>query len=98
MSSLEGGLDCSRTHERTFIAWKSQTPAEEAKKDEPAVEKKDTPFDKPVPGSTLRRLDDPTFTPDINSPAARPTAATDDLDKAHDRFDRFWGGNKEENV
>lgn len=52
------------------------------------------PFDKPIPGSTLRRLDDPTFDTDITSSVTvndRP-AATDDLNEARDRFDRFWGG------
>lgn len=82
-----------------FTAWKNQKSTEESiKKDELIKEKSEIPYDKPVPGSTLRRLDDPTFIPDINSPAARPIAATDVLDKAHDRFDRFWGGNKDENV
>lgn len=38
-------------------------------------------YDKPVPGSTLRCLDDPDFNPEINSPAvARP--------EAHD--ERYW--------
>lgn len=55
------------------------------------------PYDKPIPGSTLRCLDDPNFNRDINSPTsatAAPTtcaAATDDLNEARDRFDRFWG-------
>ncbi|XP_038105860.1 nascent polypeptide-associated complex subunit alpha, muscle-specific form isoform X9 [Culex quinquefasciatus] len=49
-------------------------------------------FDKPVPGSTLRCLDDPTFdTADINSPVTNRNVASDVLDKARDRFDRFWG-------
>lgn len=60
-------------------------------------------YDKPIPGSTLRCLDDPTFDPEINSPssaigAGNRTMASDVLEKARDRFDRFWGGNKEENV
>lgn len=56
-------------------------------------------YDKPVPGSTLRCLEDPTFDPEINSPSAgNRTMASDVLEKARDRFDRFWGGNKEENV
>lgn len=49
-------------------------------------------YDKPVPGSTLRCLDDPNFDPEINSPAAKQTVADDSFDKAHDRFDRFWSG------
>ncbi|XP_031630933.1 uncharacterized protein LOC116345606 isoform X3 [Contarinia nasturtii] len=56
------------------------------------------PYDKPIPGSTLRRLDDPTFDTDITSSVTtvkdRP-AATDDLNEARDRFDRFWGCNKD---
>lgn len=63
-------------------------------------------YDKPVPGSTLRCLDDPTFDSDIMLPtsaaaagAVNRTKASDVLEKARDRFDRFWGGNnKEENV
>lgn len=57
---------------------------------------------RPVPGSTLRCLDDPSF-PDINSPpssvAARNIvnpATVEVVDKARDRFDRFWGGSNEE--
>lgn len=54
------------------------------------------PFDKPVPGSTLRRLDDPNFDSDVNSTvASKGPAATDDLNEARDRFDRFWGCNKD---
>lgn len=56
------------------------------------------PFDKPIPGSTLRRLDDPIFDTDVTSSVPtikeRP-AATDDLNEARDRFDRFWGCNKD---
>lgn len=53
------------------------------------------PYDKPVPGSTLRCLDDPSFNRDINSPSSC-VAATDDMNEARDRFDRFWGGKKDE--
>lgn len=55
-------------------------------------------FDKPIPGSTLRCLDDPIFETDLNAPPTsnRPVA-TDELDKARDRFDRFWGGNADGN-
>lgn len=49
---------------------------------------------KQIAGSTLRCLDDPIFDPDINSPAAKQVVATDTLDKAHDRYDRFWSGNE----
>lgn len=55
------------------------------------------PFDKPVPGSTLRRLDDPNFDSDVTSTvASKGPAATDDLNEARDRFDRFWGCNKDQ--
>ncbi|XP_052866169.1 serine/arginine repetitive matrix protein 1 [Anopheles cruzii] len=52
-------------------------------------------FDKPVPGSTLRCLDDPAFESDINSPLGNRSVATEVLDKARDRFDRFWGNPNE---
>lgn len=55
---------------------------------------------RPVQGS-LHCLDDPSF-PDINSPpsavAPRTTVNPDTVevvDKARDRFDRFWGGSNE---
>lgn len=53
------------------------------------------PYDKPIPGSTLRRLDDPDFDVDTSSVALKFPAATDDLNEARDRFDRFWGSNKD---
>ncbi|XP_046803922.1 uncharacterized protein LOC111675514 [Lucilia cuprina] len=81
---------------------------------------------KPVPGTTIRVLEDPMFDVDVilaSSAAAggqqqqaanlssssnsttttastARTTATDVLEKARDRFDRFWGGNtsKEESV
>ncbi|XP_036329562.1 mucin-19 isoform X2 [Rhagoletis pomonella] len=88
------------------------------------------PTGKPVPGSTLRCLDDPIFDVDIaahlgggggvggvgigvsaggggntsSSSTSTTTAVTarttaqDVLEKARDRFDRFWGGSKEEQV
>uniref|UniRef100_A0AAG5CQ33 Nuclear protein MDM1 n=1 Tax=Anopheles atroparvus TaxID=41427 RepID=A0AAG5CQ33_ANOAO len=52
-------------------------------------------YDKPVPGSTLRCLEDPAFESDINSPLANRNVATEVLDKARDRFDRFWGNPNE---
>lgn len=63
-------------------------------------------YDKPVPGSTLRCLEDPIFDAEIPSPIGTTagqqsmgrTMAADVLEKARDRFDRFWGGVKEENV
>ncbi|XP_055710379.1 cell surface glycoprotein 1 isoform X2 [Phlebotomus papatasi] len=48
-------------------------------------------YDKPVPGSTLRRLEDPAFEPD---PKRQGVPSTEPFEKAHDRFDRFWGGEK----
>ncbi|XP_020715666.1 uncharacterized protein LOC110118411 [Ceratitis capitata] len=86
---------------------------------------KTTTAGKPVPGSTLRCLDDPIFDVDIahlggggggigvsaggggntsSSSTSTTTAVTarttanDVLEKARDRFDRFWGGSKEEHV
>lgn len=55
------------------------------------------PYEKPVPGSTLRRLDDPDFDVDVTSSTvtSKGPAATDDLNEARDRFDRFWGCNKD---
>lgn len=50
----------------------------------------ETRYDKVIPGSTLRCLEDPSFDPE-----PRPIA-TDELDKARDRFDRFWTGNKDD--
>lgn len=54
-------------------------------------------YDRPVPGSTLRCLEDPDY-PDINSPpSSNPPRSVNNpvteeiVDKARDRFDRFWG-------
>lgn len=61
-------------------------------------------YDRPIPGSTLRCLDDPNF-PDINSPPSNVNAMTssaasrglvNEEDMARDRFDRFWGGSSEQ--
>jgi hypothetical protein len=59
-------------------------------------------YDRPVPGSTLRCLEDPNF-PDINSPPSAVSArnivnpaTVEVVDKARDRFDRFWGSNNED--
>lgn len=46
------------------------------------------PYDKPIPGSTLRCLDDPNETP-------ATVVATDDLSEARDRFDRFWDSKRD---
>lgn len=84
------------------------------------MEKYPTATKKPLPGSSIRVLEDPLFDVDVimaSSAAAAAnlssssnsttttastarTTATDVLEKARDRFDRFWGGNvtKEESV
>ncbi|XP_055923247.1 uncharacterized protein LOC129953806 isoform X3 [Eupeodes corollae] len=54
-------------------------------------------FDKPIPESSLRCLDDPTLESDTSAITVRSNA-TDVLEKARDRFDRFWGGSKEDSV
>ena len=57
-------------------------------------------YSKPLPGSTLRCLEDPVFDADINSPSSSNrnpvNPSTDELEKARDRFDRFWGNPNEE--
>ncbi|TMW44923.1 hypothetical protein DOY81_009998, partial [Sarcophaga bullata] len=80
---------------------------------------------KPVPGTTIRVLEDPMFDVDVilassaantggqqaanlssssnsttTTASTARTTATDVLEKARDRFDRFWSGNttKEESV
>uniref|UniRef100_A0A182P434 Nuclear protein MDM1 n=1 Tax=Anopheles epiroticus TaxID=199890 RepID=A0A182P434_9DIPT len=74
-------------------------PVKDDAKDEGAAGSAPAPepvrYDKPVAGSTLRCLDDPTFESDINSPLASRNVATEMLDKARDRFDRFWGNPNE---
>lgn len=66
-------------------------------------QEKSSTYDRPVPGSTLRCLDDP----GINSPPSSTNttnnnpmtrsiinpAATEIVDKARDRFDRYWNPN-----
>lgn len=54
-------------------------------------------FDKPVPGSTLRCLEDPIFTESIPATAAKQAVASSGSIEieGRDRFDRFWGGGKE---
>lgn len=84
-----------------FVAWKNEKPEENVAVKEPPHPTiiSAVPYDKPIPGSTLRRLDDPDFDVDASStpvPAKAGPAATDDLNEARDRFDRFWGCNKDE--
>ena len=84
----------------------NQSPVKINEKQNPSPQSKPTQekpqYDRPVPGSTLRCLEDPSF-PDINSPpsvvAARNIvnpATVEVVDKARDRFDRFWGSNNED--
>ncbi|CAH1728773.1 unnamed protein product [Chironomus riparius] len=59
----------------------------------PSQEK--TQYDRPVPGSTLRCLDDPGINSPPSGTASRSVvnpATIEVVDKARDRFDRFWGG------
>lgn len=49
-------------------------------------------YDRPVPGSTLRCLEDPMLE------ATPSTSSGGVLEKARDTIDRFFGGNKEDNV
>lgn len=83
-------------------AWKNEKPDESVAVKEPPHPTiiSAVPYDKPIPGSTLRRLDDPDFDVDSSStavPAGKAgPAATDDLNEARDRFDRFWGCNKDQ--
>lgn len=91
---------------KIFPPTANQSPIKLKEKQNPSPLSKPTQekpqYDRPVPGSTLRCLDDPDF-PDINSPpsvvAARNIvnpATVEVVDKARDRFDRFWGSNNED--
>lgn len=79
---------------RFFPAWKNETVAETKPKDNDTSKisgvaaASETRYDKPVPGSTLRCLDDPDFNPEINSPAVARPDTTDE---------RYWNitANKE---
>lgn len=83
-------------------AWKNEKPEESVAVKEPPHPTiiSAVPYDKPIPGSTLRRLDDPDFDVDASSAPVSAgkvgPAATDDLNEARDRFDRFWGCNKDQ--
>lgn len=98
-----------------YIAWNNDKELDKSDSESAAPSTKSTVipkvevrYDKPVPGSTLRCLDDPIFDgPPMTTTAATTmtatstgnrTMASDVLEKARDRFDRFWGGAKEENV
>lgn len=52
-------------------------------------------YEKPVPGTTLRCLDDPSFT--FESTSHDPKPLSDVIEKAHTRFDQFWGKSNQEN-
>lgn len=87
----------------SFItAWKNEKPDDTVPVKEPPHPTviSALPYDKPVPGSTLRRLDDPDFDVDVTSSSitSKGPAATDDLNEARDRFDRFWDCNKDKNA
>lgn len=82
----------------SFAAWKNEKLEEILPVKEPPhpTNISALPFEKPVPGSTLRRLDDPDFDVDVcSSSITKGPAATDDLNEARDRFDRFWGCNQD---
>ena len=53
-----------------------------------------TQYDRPVPGSTLRCLEDPGINspPSGNARSITNPVTVEVVDKARDRFDRFWGG------
>lgn len=60
-------------------------------------------YDKPVAGSTLRCLEDPVFMENNSSGSSSASAipvtsvnTNEVVDKARDRFDRFWGTGTEE--
>lgn len=82
----------SITAKSSSPAKKSSVNGEELLK--PSQEKSMT-YDRPVPGTTIRCLDDP----GINSPPSANTrtvinpATAEIVDKARDRFDRFWNPN-----
>jgi hypothetical protein len=82
----------SSTAKSSSPAKKSSVNGEELSK--PSQEKSLT-YDRPVPGTTIRCLDDP----GINSPpTANPRSTVNPttveiVDKARDRFDRFWNPN-----
>lgn len=77
-------------------------PVPEEKKNESPKKAEEVPvarFDKPVPGSTLRCLEDPIFTDSIpaavvTAPKVPATSGSIEIE-GRDRFDRFWGGGKE---
>lgn len=95
-----------KTHKNCFsIPTANPSPAKKSEQNPSPLSKttQEKPqYDRPVPGSTLRCLDDPGF-PDINSPPSAVAsrnlvnpATVEVVDKARDRFDRFWGGSNED--
>lgn len=89
---------------KSVISTANESPVKLNEKQNPSPLSKPTQekpqYDRPVPGSTLRCLDDPDF-PDINSPPSAVRnivnpATVEVVDKARDRFDRFWGSNNED--
>lgn len=69
-----------------------------AQEEEKEKEKAEVRFDKPVPGSTLRCLEDPIFTESLPAAPVKvvPVASGSNEIEGRDRFDRFWGGGGKE--
>lgn len=89
-------VNCCLIVNRLFTAWKNDKLDEMIAVKEPPHPTaiiSAVPYDIPAPASTIRRLDDPNFDSDITT---KGPAATDDLNEARDRFDRFWGCNKDQ--
>lgn len=85
-------------HEQPSATSSISNPSSTTTTSIPVTEK---PIEKPapVPGNTIRCIDDPKFTADINSPlpptTARPLANSTNttnevVEEARDRFDRYW--------
>lgn len=71
---------------------------EPQKKEEVVAVKKavdEVPYVKPVPGSTLRCLEDPIFTETLPVASKVSAAVASNEIEGRDRFDRFWGGGKD---
>ena len=81
------------------VSGKSQEAAVPSVKEVAPVKAEEVPFVKPVPGSTLRCLEDPIFAdPAPVAPKVAPVTASiggSTESEGRDRFDRFWGGVKD---
>lgn len=75
------------TANKSSPAKKSSVNGEELSK--PSQEKS---YDRPVPGTTIRCLDDPGINspPSANTRSITKPATAEIVDKARDRFDQFW--------